>query len=819
MGILFKSSIKNIISKPLRTLVLIVCIFAMSLAAFVTVDVGGALTGALKTYFGKALGKTDALITSTNGVDLDSFSDESIPSNTAVGILISSREVTTRDNEFYDIEFVHKVSLMGLDTNLAYNMRLLNEQLTLEDNEVAISSTYSQEMSLAVGDTITYYDAANMPHDFTVKYVINEDTLFIFKKAFTAVMNVAALQMLDCSDTLMYSMVAVSLDNESQIVEFKDNLLKQNPGLTVELLSNNEEILAAASEIISLFAVLLIITFMMVIFITVSLSERIINERMPSIGTLLSLGASRKATTTFLLLENALYGLVGSLIACFVYAQIRYSFISSMLNIENGGPIELLPIEPWLFAVVIIGATVIECVCPIFEVVKAIKTPIRDIIFNNKDTESKISKKSIIIGVALVVIGLCLEIFGTGFVSLTISLVAVITGAALLMPLLMKGVAFLLGKLFDLLKMPVAKFASVEMASKKTTVGSSILCLTAICLTINLLSLSTAITESMSQPFYKGDVIAIGLSSESYMYSFVEDIEGVTRVDYTYMSTDTITSPNANKKLDVEFLMNSTDSMFVGIDNLPSELANNEVAMNSQMMESLGVSVGDTVSVTFKAYSVFPQTLELVVVEPVSTARYATGNFGVLSRDTYLAIYHDYPYIMNIACSNPTEVKATLDKYLTESGYSLYTQEEMAMTMLESAASITSILNILGALGVVLTLIGVYSNISIGFEGRRREFAVLHSTSMNIKQLKRLVFLENLFMTITSIATALILSMVIGTTVSKISNLFSLESSLNTLSLSNLAVVLLILVLMLLATVKPQNRLTKLKTANELKYE
>ncbi|HPE27694.1 MAG TPA: hypothetical protein PLM10_02390, partial [Saccharofermentans sp.] len=120
---------------------------------------------------------------------------------------------------------------------------------------------------------------------------------------------------------------------------------------------------------------------------------------------------------------------------------------------------------------------------------------------------------------------------------------------------------------------------------------------------------------------------------------------------------------------------------------------------------------------------------------------------------------------------------------------------------------------------VVLTLIGVYSNISIGFEGRRREFAVLHSTSMNIKQLKRLVFLENLFMTITSIATALILSMVIGTTVSKISNLFSLESSLNTLSLSNLAVVLLILVLMLLATVKPQNRLTKLKTANELKYE
>ena len=58
MGILFKSSIKNIISKPLRTLVLIVCIFAMSLAAFVTVDVGGALTGSLKTYFGKALGNS-----------------------------------------------------------------------------------------------------------------------------------------------------------------------------------------------------------------------------------------------------------------------------------------------------------------------------------------------------------------------------------------------------------------------------------------------------------------------------------------------------------------------------------------------------------------------------------------------------------------------------------------------------------------------------------------------------------------------------------------------------------------------------------------
>ncbi len=819
MGILFKSSIKNIISKPLRTLVLIVCIFAMSLAAFVTVDVGGALTGALKTYLGKALGNTDVIITSTNGVDLDVLSDESIPSNSAVGVIFSSRNVTTRDNEYYDIEFVHKVSLMGLDTNLAYNMNLFSEQITLEDNEVAISSTYSQEMNLAVGDTITYYDAAETPHDFNIKYVIDEDNLFITKKSFSAVMNVNAIQMLECSDTLMYSMVFVGLDDEAQIVEFKDKLTEQNPGLSVEMLSNNEEILEATSQVIILFAVLFIITFMMVIFITVSLSERIINERMSSIGTLLSLGASRKSTTIFLLLENALYGLVGSLIACFVYTQIRYSFISSMIHIGDGSPIELLPIEPWLFAVVILGAIVIECACPVFEVVKAIKTPIRDIIFNNKDTDSKISKRKVIIGTVLGVIGLVLGLFVTGFVSLTISLVTIITGAALLMPLLLKGIAFLLGKLFDLLKMPVAKFASIEMASKKTTVGSSVLCLTAICLTINLLTLSSALTESMSKPFNSGDVVAIGLTSESYIYSFVEDVEGVTRVDYTYISSDTIASPNASKELDVEFLMNSSDSMFVGVDNLPGELANNEVAMNPQMMESLGVVAGDTVSITFKAYSAFPQTLDLVVVEPISTSRYTTNDFGVLSRDTYLAIYHDYPYIMNIACSNPTEVKATLDKFLTESGYTLYTQAELAKEMLESAASITSILNMLGILGVVLTLIGVYSNISIGFEGRRREFAVLHSTSMNTKQLKRLVFLENSFMAITSITCSLFLSLVIGVTVSKLLNLFSLDTALNTLSLSNLAVVLLILVLMLLATIKPRNRLKKLKTANELKYE
>ena len=46
-------------------------------------------------------------------------------------------------------------------------------------------------------------------------------------------------------------------------------------------------------------------------------------------------------------------------------------------------------------------------------------------------------------------------------------------------------------------------------------------------------------------------------------------------------------------------------------------------------------------------------------------------------------------------------------------------------------------------IGVGLTVIGMISNQLIGFEGRRRECAVLLSTSMSREKLSRMLFLES----------------------------------------------------------------------------
>ncbi|MBR4734047.1 MAG: hypothetical protein IK081_14940, partial [Lachnospiraceae bacterium] len=62
MGILLKHTFRNVFAKPLRTILLVVCISFCSFAALLSLDVTGSITGIVHSLLSQVTGSSDLII-------------------------------------------------------------------------------------------------------------------------------------------------------------------------------------------------------------------------------------------------------------------------------------------------------------------------------------------------------------------------------------------------------------------------------------------------------------------------------------------------------------------------------------------------------------------------------------------------------------------------------------------------------------------------------------------------------------------------------------------------------------------------------------
>jgi ABC-type lipoprotein release transport system permease subunit len=325
---------------------------------------------------------------------------------------------------------------------------------------------------------------------------------------------------------------------------------------------------------------------------------------------------------------------------------------------------------------------------------------------------------------------------------------------------MLRYAAKLLSRLFDKRGMPIAKLAVTEVYTKKSTVGSSVLITTAVALAIVVYTVATSLSGMMDTRFFTSNMyVATNTSQRTAYFSFIKDLPDVKDVEYIYNSTDNLTINGADVK-DVEILSideNGYDC-FSGIPDVPV-LAGNEVSVGSVLASKYGIQAGDQVTIEFQKESYYPISKTFTVAQLCNSTRYdPTGYTIVLSENVVKDLYGDYPGILLIDTDKPAEVDSLVEKYAKGAYSSSYTKEEYDAEVRSSSAGILSIVNFSIVMGIALTFIGSVSNLLIGFEGRKRECAILLSTSLTKKQLARLFFLESLF----SSAIALIVAVPMG---------------------------------------------------------
>ena len=539
---------------------------------------------------------------------------------------------------------------------------------------------------------------------------------------------------------------------------------------------------------------------------------------MSVIGTLRSIGVSMRKTAFILLFENVMYALIGSFIGFIIYligSRISMNIIFGDENAANLGKI-----SPLTVVMVVLGAIMVQLLIPSVEMLKAVKTSIRDIIFETRDSEYRLSYPRTILGGVFIILGLVLGFSVDDLTIVMISIILTVAGVAMFLPIILRKLSVLFSDLFEKLKMPVAELASTEAGGKKHNFGSATLAVASILVTSVIFVTGQSLLSIFERPVYNSDIVVTGTTLKTSKYDFVDEIEDVDRVDFRYLEDSTFNDIGYgdNEKTGITVMALTDMDTYKGMGDLPKTLEGNEVVINQSAARKLNVSKGSRIKVTFHISNIFPMEREIVIKEITDTSEFMSAPTFIITPEMYKEIYTDQPTEMFIHTSKPDEVKKEVENEMTY-GEIVKTNDEIIKENEKNNRSLVYVLSGVIIVSVILSLVGISGNQVISFASRKKEYAMLHSCASPLKQIISLIWIENAFVFAISGILAFIMCFPITMLASKAFELADTGVSLNVRFSTLILYIMVLWLITMMTAITPVKSLKKMNTATELKYE
>ncbi|WP_026526174.1 ABC transporter permease [Butyrivibrio sp. VCD2006] len=820
MNIILKTTLKNTFGKPLRTLLVVFSIFICTFMALFTFDIMKTSTDLIENMLSESKGAADMSV-DMNLVDTDRI-PEDFPEYSGL-IIRDFYESFSNDIEGeYAYVTMDQLAISATDPAGAMAMGYLDTD-KLGDNEAIITDSFAKEKGYKEGDKFTVHDMAKNPHKLTIVKIVEEDVKSILRRGNHATVNNATGDILCCNKPISGS-IMIDLKDNDLIDDAYDMLVDDFGKENVYKYSLNEDSKDVLGQLFSFLFLLFAITFLLLIFITFSICDRIVGERMSFIGTLRSLGLSSGTTAVVLLLENVTYALFGSIPGTLLYLGIRSPMYATVFNPETLGNIKItIPeVSPALVITVILSAILIECLVPLKSVLKALNTSIRDIIFDNRDTAYKMHKSSIVVGTVMAILAVITAFFSGNLLGAAICLIASVMALAFLFPLILKTVSKLIGKLARKSGHEKLRLASIEAISRKSTVGSGVLCATsaAMCVIIYIISMSMMGTYNTES--YDCDVV-VTCAAKASKLSFVEHMDNITDTEFVYGHMDSLGIEGEDKlKIGMVFGMPENGFRFYhAIGDLPNTLEEGTICLESGWAKRRGYNIGDQITLTFDKEGVFPIEKTFSVASFFKISPYdGLKNPFVVSLHDYKSIYHDNPKELLVRTSTPEETAKLIESYAGSSVSAAKTKQEIIDAYNKDVSSSVMVYNIIIIVALAMTCIGIINNQIIGFEGRKKECAVMLSTSMSNRTLSGILFKEILITSLTSATAGCVLGTLLTLVLKKATEsaeILVLNIDINPKTIFTLWISMT--ALFALTVLFPIRNLRKMKLSEQIKYE
>ena len=826
MGIMIKHSLKNIFAKPFRLLLLVFCITFASFTALLAVDMRNNISSLMRGYMIDMIGQMDILAYGTSSESVEGLDEIAALKKVGLGSVYQYEYET--DPSGYEYSYETMVEVVSIsDYAAAYDMSYFPKVIELDDQSAVITKDYADTFGTAIGDTITLQTRDEVDIELNVKDVVDIKNTFVKGEAVFVTNTI--VKRIACTRETDYDAWIIDVEDDAKVTEVADALRQADPSAELEVL---QEIMddPDIDQIYNLFYLLFLISFLLVIFVTVSMAEKIVNERMSVIGTLRSLGVAPGATTWMLLIENIMYAVIGTGIGIFLYTRVKPVLLNAMINLSETGrdPKQYIGATPvWVYLLVLLGAILVECAYPLYELTRAVKTPIRDIIFDNKDTAFQYRwgrlYAGIVLGVAALVTGLLVK----NFVTLAISLACGIIALAVLIPFLIRIISKGITAVCKKLSLPVAQLAAENISRNRIVMGTAVLCVTSLTLSLLIGCMGETMGNDLEKSEYDCDVIVdISLNDDYHNYRYIGAVEGVEDTDFIYRTLSTM-KLGEDKQRSIYVLADTQHTMLEGLPAEGFDLKENEIVISNAAAQRLGINIGDEITITIDPDTDFPIEKQMIVKETLNMEKIESlGTWTVImNTDVYTHLFGGKILgMVLVKCADPDAVKERIEKCSESTALSVETLAEKTAMEKDSTSGLLLVIRLIVAGSAGLTLIGIAGNQSLGFLTRKRENALLYSVALPRGGLKKMLFLESVFsMGISAVIAAItapFLYGVLGHLLDVIGdgdiNILEQGMAATTKGLLYLGV---ILVVYLMTTLIPFKYLRKMNIAEELKYE
>ncbi len=728
MRLFLKLCFKNITIKPFRTLVIVLCLAAVSLTFSLCLTISSASNTAVEDMIRSSMGRTDITMQDERGFETlpELPADcESLP------VILAGSYFQVHDINNYKYVQKRSVYVIGVDTERAAKFGFLPKCTAPSENEAVISYALSQRFGYDIGDEITLPCADGSEITLTVsEIVLNKNDLSVMTLAVITAPETArtVLASPGTSATIIY--IDAPDGKESETAE---QLCAAYADLHVDQVTGTPESRDSIRSVTRAFLIIFAVTLLMILFIISAFSKNIVAERLAVIGTLRSIGAEKKTASLTLLTECAVYGMIGGIIGTVIFYALKDTFLGNMIPSLDGigGSVSVPPYVP-VFGLVI--PAVISCAVSFASLIRTSKMPVKDIIFGGKDNVYQPSVSGAVTGTICIFVAVILFMGSFGFIPSLVGLAAFVTGICLVLPKILSAVSKITAKHTYGGRFPVMRFALIQSGTKKTAVMGTVICTAVVMMTASLYILSRSAEGLYSVRNFNCDAVITNLSERSEYY----DIISADSKEFIYTAAET-TELNG-RQTSVSIFGYHRSEMFKGLRDLPESLGNDEIALDRQMMKRLAIHEGDSVTLTLKHDTVRPVTLTFTAVKGIDSVYFDQKcNAAVISLDTYKSVYHDYPSMLLVR--GDTEL---MHRQLIDKSAEFETAEEYYARMDEGSESITGLLDALAVIGILLAVISVSGQQMIGFEQRRHELAVLRSQGMSISQLLEMLLCETL---------------------------------------------------------------------------
>ena len=721
------------------------------------------------------------------------------------------------------------IAIQGLNIEEAKNFRMLNDDVpNLSGNQVVISERQAEEHGFNEGQKlkVTFEDKEYVFE--IVKIVENKGLNSLTVEYPQFICNIEEAAKIRELSSDMTDAIFIDVIEEGKNSDYADFLGEHNDNYMVEMLADEESIKESCEFVSYLLLMIFVMATIMIMFVVSSLNKIIIAERMPVIGTFRSIGATRGKMNGILILENAVYGLIGGLIGGLLGYKLN-SNVAGLFVTTNG--VELTKDTSKINGVMIlIGVTfavLLQVIITAKAIIKANKKPVKDLIFDVHSSRYRVLKHRNVIGAVLIIASLVTNyvLKDINILVTILAIVMLITGVAMVVPYLLQMITKVFAFVFRKLGFQSAFMASKNIGYNKMIVTSSRVVVVAVSLMLAIVTVSTSVTnlfQSFRLMVDDYDIVLSYVSKEEKDYEKLLEIEDVTHIEYLHAYWDEATY-NDGKEFNVSPSIIGMKESRKYIDELNykiSDLKENEVLIDEVYAEKNNLKIGDSLKIKFATLN---KEFEYIIRGTVNSTYFTTSrNVIILNYDYYIENISKIPMQVQLKVEDGTDlekIKKDVKDTMKELDLKIQTVDEYITDQEESVAGIMSIFYVIIGLAVVLSFIGIINNQVISFIQRRKEIAVLNSTCMSKGQLKKMLFFETLLANFIAAAIAIVTSILatdmIDNFMKGMAMYVQVEYSLKT-ALVFTGVIIAVLVFTLIS---PLRRLKKINIVNEIKYE